>query len=81
MCLAIPGKIISIDTSDDVTRMGKVDFSGIIKTVSLGYTPEAEVGQYVVVHVGFAIAVLDEYEAKQVFAELDREILNSKQIV
>ncbi len=70
MCLAIPGKIISID-SDDIARMGRVDFSGIVKLVSLGYTPEAEVGQYVIVHVGIAIAVLDEVEANNIFSEFD----------
>lgn len=71
MCLAIPGKIISIDVSDAIMRMAKVNFSGIIKQVSLGYTPEAQVGQYVIVHVGIAIAVLDEDEANKVFTELD----------
>lgn len=74
MCLAIPGKIISIDntdSTDEILRMGKVDFSGVIKQVSLGYTPEANVGQYVIVHVGIAIAVLDEEEANNIFTELD----------
>jgi hydrogenase expression/formation protein HypC len=67
MCLAIPGKIISITTDDPIMRMGKVNFGGILKEVNLAYVPEAEVGDYVVVHVGFAISRLDEGEAQQVF--------------
>ena len=71
MCLAIPGKIIAIEAEDDIIRMGTVDFSGVARKVSLGYTPEAKLGDYVVVHVGFAIAVLNAAEATKVFAELD----------
>ena len=70
MCLAIPGKIISIAGDDPLTRMGKVDFGGIGKEVSLAYVPEATVGNYVVVHVGFAISVVDEDEANTVFEYL-----------
>ena len=51
-------------------RTGKVDFSGILKEVSLAYVPEAKVGDYVIVHVGFALSRVDEEEAKQVFAYL-----------
>lgn len=67
MCLAVPGKIISITEGDGGTKIGKVDFSGIIKEVNLDYVPEAKVGDYVVVHVGFAISIVDEKEALQVF--------------
>jgi len=67
MCLAIPGKITSISGDDSLTRMGKVDFGGILKEASLAYVPEAGVGDYVIVHVGFAISRLDEDEARQVF--------------
>jgi hydrogenase expression/formation protein HypC len=67
MCLAIPGKIESISGDDPLTRMGRVNFGGILKEASLAYVPEAEVGDYVVVHVGFAISRLDETEAHQVF--------------
>jgi hydrogenase expression/formation protein HypC len=70
MCLAIPGKIMSI-TGQDLERLGRVNFSGIVKEVSLAYTPEAQVGEYVIVHVGFAIDTLDESEAQRVFAYLD----------
>jgi hydrogenase expression/formation protein HypC len=61
MCLALPGKILSIEEGD--LRMGAVDFSGVKKSVCLLYTPEAKVGDYVVVHVGFAITILDESQA------------------
>jgi hydrogenase expression/formation protein HypC len=70
MCLAIPGKIMSIAGDDAFSRTGKVNFGGIIKEVSLAYTPEAQVGDYVMVHVGFAISTLNEEEANQVFEYL-----------
>ncbi|HIC95858.1 TPA: HypC/HybG/HupF family hydrogenase formation chaperone [Candidatus Bipolaricaulota bacterium] len=74
MCLGIPGKIISIEDNPLGVRMGKVSFGGIVKEVCLAYTPEAEVGDYVVVHVGFAISCLDEEEAREtleMLAELE----------
>jgi hydrogenase expression/formation protein HypC len=65
MCLAIPGKIKSInDEIDDVFRIAKVDFNGIIKEVNLAMVPEAKVGDYVMVHVGSAISIVDEDEAQ-----------------
>ena len=67
MCLAIPGKIESISGDDPLTRMGKVNFGGILKDASLAYVPEAKVGDYVIVHVGFALSRLDEAEAQKVF--------------
>lgn len=67
MCLAIPGKILSIAGEDPLLRTGRVSFGGIVKEVSLAYTPEAGVGDYVIVHVGFAISTLDETEAHRVF--------------
>lgn len=70
MCLAIPGKILSTSGYDQVSRTGKVDFNGIIKEVSLAYTPQAQIGDYVIVHVGFAISQVDEKEAAQVFEYL-----------
>jgi hydrogenase expression/formation protein HypC len=70
MCLAIPGKIASISGDDPLMRTGKVDFGGILKEVSLAYVPEAAVGDYVIVHVGFALSRVDEAEAQQVFAYL-----------
>lgn len=62
MCLSIPGKITEI-YKDGSLVMGKVDFGGVIKEVCLDYVPEAQTGQYVLIHVGFAISVLDEDEA------------------
>jgi hydrogenase expression/formation protein HypC len=70
MCLAIPGKVISASGDEPLLRMGRVDFSGVVKEVSLAYVPEARVGDYVIVHVGFAISVLDEKEAQEVFEYL-----------
>ncbi|MEQ1740489.1 MAG: HypC/HybG/HupF family hydrogenase formation chaperone [Methyloglobulus sp.] len=64
MCLAIPGQVISIsDDSDPLARKGQVNFSGIRKEVSLAYVPEAKTNDYVIVHAGFALSVLDEEEA------------------
>jgi hydrogenase expression/formation protein HypC len=74
MCLAVPGKIISINENEDpILRTGKVSFGGIVKEVNLAYVPEAQVGDYVIVHVGFAISKLDEAEAQKTFEYL-REI-------
>jgi len=70
MCLAIPGKITSICEGDILTRLGKVDFGGVIKEASLAYEPEAKIGDYVIVHAGFAISQLDEEEAAKVFEYL-----------
>lgn len=70
MCLAIPGQIMSINEGEALARTGRVNFGGIIKEVSLACVPEACVGDYVIVHVGFAISTLDEAEAHQVFAYL-----------
>jgi hydrogenase expression/formation protein HypC len=67
MCLAIPGKIQSINDDEPLMRSGKVSFGGILKEVNLAYVPEAQVGDYVIVHVGFAISRLDETEAQKVF--------------
>ena len=68
MCLAIPGKILSIDNSGPLTRAGRVSFGGTTKEINLAYVPEAGVGDYVIVHVGFALSKLDEQEAQQVLA-------------
>ena len=64
MCLAVPAKIISINaTENELLRTGNVDFSGVQKEISLAYVPEAIVDDYVIVHAGFALSVLDEEEA------------------
>jgi hydrogenase expression/formation protein HypC len=70
MCLAIPGKVLSISGDEPLTRMGRIDFSGVIKPASLAYVPEVQVGDYVIVHVGFALSKVDEAEAQKVFAYL-----------
>jgi hydrogenase expression/formation protein HypC len=70
MCLAIPGKITSVSGEDPLWRTGRVDFGGIVKEVSLAYVPEVKVGEYVIVHVGFALSRLDEFEANRVFQHL-----------
>jgi len=73
MCLGVPGKVLSIEDDPSGLRLGRVSFGGIAKQVCLAYTPEARVGDYVVVHVGFAISRIDEVEAGRVF-ELLREM-------
>ena len=72
MCLAIPGKVLSIEGEDGdvLTRTAKVSFGGVVKTVNMAYVPEAVAGDYVVVHVGFALSKVDEAEARQVFEYL-----------
>ncbi len=70
MCLGIPGKVVAIYRENDVL-MGKVDFNGICKRVCLEHVPETQLGDYVLVHVGFALSRLDEEEAGRVFAFLE----------
>ena len=72
MCLGIPGRVTEVYDKHGVT-MGKVDFDGILKEVCLAYVPEIQVGDYTIVHVGFAITQLDEREAQETLA-LFREI-------
>ncbi len=70
MCLAVPGKIVSIEGNDALTKQAKVNFGGIIKEISLAYVPDAKIGEYVIVHVGFALSKVDEEEAVKVFEYL-----------
>jgi hydrogenase expression/formation protein HypC len=70
MCLAVPGKLTTIEGDDPILRAGIVDFSGITKRVNLSYVPEARIGDFVLVHVGFALSVVDEEEARKVFEYL-----------
>jgi hydrogenase expression/formation protein HypC len=65
MCLGVPGKIIETFTSSTGMKMGRVSFSGVVKDVCLEYEPDAEIGDYVIVHVGFAISRLDPDEAME----------------
>ncbi|HEY9615301.1 MAG TPA: HypC/HybG/HupF family hydrogenase formation chaperone [Microcoleaceae cyanobacterium] len=76
MCLAVPGKIVSIANQTEsghdaaLWRTGKVSFGGILKEVSLAYVPEAQIGDYVIVHVGFALSIVDQQEAEQTLNDL-----------
>ena len=70
MCLAVPGRLVSIEGDDPAFRTGKVDFGGIVKDVNLAYVPGANIDDYVLVHVGFALTVVDEDEAVKVFTYL-----------
>ncbi|MBZ5594621.1 MAG: HypC/HybG/HupF family hydrogenase formation chaperone [Acidobacteriia bacterium] len=71
MCLAVPGRVVSIIEEAGLgLRRGKVDFGGVQKEICLAYTPEASVGNYVLVHVGFALSVVDEDEARKIFDTL-----------
>ncbi|NJN22519.1 MAG: HypC/HybG/HupF family hydrogenase formation chaperone [Leptolyngbya sp. RL_3_1] len=82
MCLSVPGKVISITdakpgqstSAEDETlwKMGKVSFGGVLKQVSLAYVPEVQIGDYVLVHVGFALSIIDEDEAAQTLSYLDQ---------
>ncbi len=72
MCLAIPGKLIEISTDAQGVLMGRANFGGIVKQVCLEYTPEVAVGDYVLVHVGFALSKVDEAEAARTYAALEQ---------
>lgn len=72
MCLAMPGKVVALTGDDPLTRTGKIAFSGVVIDVSLSFVPEAEVGDYVLVHAGFAIAKIDEAEAVRSRAYFDQ---------
>lgn len=74
MCLGVPGKIIEVYERDGL-KMGKVDFSGIVRETCLDFVPEAKVGDYTVIHVGFAISLLSEEEANKTL-EMLREIVD-----
>ena len=71
MCLGVPGKIQEVYRQNDLP-MGRVEFGGIVKEVCLAYTPEALEGDYVIVHVGFAISRIDEAEAEEIFSLLEQ---------
>ncbi|MFZ5875624.1 MAG: HypC/HybG/HupF family hydrogenase formation chaperone [Nitrospirota bacterium] len=71
MCLAVPGRIVTINEAEGVARAGRVEFGGIVKDVSLAFVPEAAIGDYVIVHVGFAIARVDEAEAARALRYVD----------
>jgi hydrogenase expression/formation protein HypC len=70
MCLAVPGRVVSVEGSDPAFRTGRVSFGGIVKDVILAYTPDVTVDSYVLVHAGFAISVIDEEEADRIYSYL-----------
>ncbi len=72
MCLGVPGKIIKLLDENPLTRTGKVSFGGIIKEINLAYTPEASIGDYVIVHAGFAISKINEKEAIRTLEYLEQ---------
>ncbi len=79
MCLAIPGKILDIHGDEPMSRTAKVDFNGIVKSVHMGYVPEAKPGDWVNVHAGFAITILKEEDAREIldiFQEMVPKDLN-----
>ncbi len=84
MCLAIPGKVEEIST-DGLIRIGRVNFGGIVKNVCMDYVPEVQVGDYTIVHVGFAISKIDEETAEQTLRDfremgiLDEELASEDQ--
>jgi hydrogenase expression/formation protein HypC len=71
MCLAIPGKVLEIQRDAQGVRMGKTNFGGVVKQVCLEYTPDVECGDYVLVHVGFALSKVDEEEADRTYKALE----------
>jgi len=71
MCLAVPGELLSIEGSDPLTREGRIAFAGVVKRANLAFVPEAVVGDFVIVHAGFAISVIDQAEAQTTLAYLD----------
>ncbi len=71
MCLAVPGKLLEISGDNPLSRTGKVSFGGILREVNLAFVPDAQVGQYLIVHAGVAISIVDEAEAQKVFQYLD----------
>lgn len=71
MCLAIPGRIISIDASDLLIRLARVEFGQVVKEISLAYTPQAKIDDYVLVHVGFSISIIDSVRARQTLLDIE----------
>ena len=71
MCLAIPGRILEVRGEDEMERSGTVDFSGVRREVSLSFVPDAQIDEWVLVHVGFAISKIDEVEAERVLSYLE----------
>ncbi len=71
MCLSTPAEVISLGTESSLFRTGRVSFGGVVKEISFAYVPEVKVGDYVLVHVGFALSIIDAEKAHDVFKTLD----------
>lgn len=71
MCLAIPGKVLEIQGDDPLMRTGRVQFGGVVKEINLAFTPEAKADDHVLVHVGFALSVIDEAEAQRMLDTIE----------
>lgn len=74
MCLGIPGKIVSVLEEDALSHLAKVNFGGVTKEISLAFVPEAQCGDYVIVHAGFALSVLNEAEAMETLTYLQQMV-------
>lgn len=72
MCLAVPGKIMTVTGEGPLNRTGKVEFGGVLRDVNLAYVPEADEGDWVLIHAGFAISTVDEEEAAKTLEEMQR---------
>jgi len=72
MCLAVPGELLSIEGEDPLTREGRIAFAGVVKRANLAFVPEARPGDFLLVHAGIAISVLDEDEARRTLDYLDQ---------
>ena len=71
MCLAVPGKIVEVTGETPLARRARVSFGGVVKDISLAYVPDAQPGQYVIVHVGLALSIVDEAEAERTLKEFE----------
>ncbi len=76
MCLAIPGKVIELQGEHSLERVGRIDFNGILRDVSVACTPEVKVGDYVLVHAGFSLSIVDEAEALALLATFADEVVH-----
>jgi hydrogenase expression/formation protein HypC len=80
MCLGVPGRVLSVEQGATGVLMGKVSFGGVAREVCLAYVPDVQVGEYVIVHAGFALNKLDEAEAEEVF-DLLRQMSEAAEVV
>jgi len=80
MCLAIPGKVVSISDKEDLMLTGRIDFGGIIKEINLAFVPEVRIDDYVLVHAGFAIGIVNEEQASQTISDINQIFGGEEQI-